>query len=49
MQKGDVILKVNETDVKDVNFFLKESNPFENGTKIETITIWRNQGELILK
>ena len=50
LQKGDVILKVNDTDVKDVNFFLEEiTNPFENGTEIKTITVWRNQGKVVLK
>jgi len=50
LQKGDVILKVNNIEVKDVNFFLNEkSNPFENGTEIKTITVWRNQGVVVLK
>ena len=50
LQKGDVILKVNTTEVKDVNYFLNtKSNPFENGTEIKTITVWRNQGLIVLK
>jgi hypothetical protein len=45
-----VILKVNNIEVKDVNFFLNEkSNPFENGTELKTITVWRNQGMVVLK
>ncbi len=50
LQKGDVILKVNDTEVNDVSFFLKEdTNPFENGTNVKTITVWRNQGKVVLK
>lgn len=50
LKKGDVILKVNDMMVKDANYFLKENtNPFENGTAIKTITVWRNQREVILE
>ncbi|MCY1722379.1 right-handed parallel beta-helix repeat-containing protein [Prolixibacteraceae bacterium Z1-6] len=50
LHKGDVILKVNNHEVRNVSFFLSEAtNLFENGTKVNSITVWRNQGEVILK
>ena len=50
LQKGDVILMVNDIEVKDASFFLNEkSNPFENGMDIKTITVWRNQGRVVLQ
>ncbi len=50
LQKGDVILLINNIDVKNANSLLKDdANPFENGTVVETITVWRNQGKVVLK
>ncbi len=49
LRKGDVILKVNNMIVKDVNFFLKRKNLFENRDNVKSITVWRNQVEIILR
>ena len=43
LHKGDVILKVNNKEVKDVDFFLNQNSLFNKNQNIETITIWRNQ------
>jgi len=43
LHKGDVILKVNYKEVKDVDFFLNQNSLFNKNQNIETITIWRNQ------
>jgi hypothetical protein len=46
--KGDVILKINETAVNDINYFLENENVFDT-IKVNSITVWRNQKEVVLK
>ena len=48
--KGDVILQINDTKVKNADFFVNQkTNPFENGTEIKSIIVWRNQERVVLK
>lgn len=49
INKGDVILKVDNTIIPDVKFFLQKKTLFEKKGNVKTITVWRNQKELVLR
>lgn len=48
LKPGDVILKVGNTEVKNVDFFLGNKKLFE-GDKLKSITVWRDQKILIIE
>ncbi len=49
LKKGDVILKVNNEVVVNVNYILEKSKILESKGKLKTIEVWRNQNSIILK
>ena len=49
LQKGDVIIKVNNDTINNIQFFIENHDWFKNANKIKTITVWRNQKEKTLK
>lgn len=49
LKKGDVILRVNNETVDDINFIRKKSNIFETTKKLKSIIVWRNQKKITLK
>ncbi len=48
LKKGDVILKVNNETVDNVNSFKEKLKVIEKGGKLTTLTVWRNQKNLVL-
>ncbi len=48
LKKGDVILRVNNTTIKDVSYFLINTKLFD-ADKVKSITVWRDQREVVLK
>ena len=48
LKKGDVILKVNNEVVVNVNDILEKSEIIESKGKLKTIEVWRNQNSIIV-
>ena len=48
LMKGDVILKINDTPVNNVNYFIENKKIFDS-SKVKSIMVWRNQKEEFLK